>query len=168
MAAYIVRRLVLFVPTLIAMSLVVFSILALAPGDPLTRYEQALQTTYNYSAEAAQQRTDLLRERYGIDQPFVARYATWLGQFVTGDFGVSFENFQPVADLVEWAKVAANSEPFARKVVLDYWRLLIGEEPLPGDETELTRIAHRLSSEHEFRVERMLADLVTTEAYGAP
>lgn len=75
---------------------------------------------------------------------------------------------QPVADLVEWAKVAANSEPFARKVVLDYWRLLIGEEPLPGDETELTRIAHRLSSEHEFRVERMLADLVTTEAYGAP
>ncbi|QMV02912.1 ABC transporter permease subunit [Devosia sp. D6-9] len=100
MATYILRRLILFVPTLLAMSLVVFAILALAPGDPLTRYEQALQTTYNYSAEAAQQRTDLLRERYGIDQPFLGRYATWVGQFVTGDFGVSFENFQPVADLV--------------------------------------------------------------------
>jgi hypothetical protein len=75
---------------------------------------------------------------------------------------------QPVANLVEWAEVAANSEPFARKVVLDYWRLLVGEDPLPGDEAELTTLAQRLSSEHEYRVERMLRDLIATEAYGAP
>jgi peptide/nickel transport system permease protein len=100
MGSYIVRRVLLFVPTLIAMSLVVFMILAMSPGDPLTRYEQALQTTYNYSADAAEERTDLLRDRYGIEQPFLARYLTWLGQFATGDFGVSFENFQNVSDLV--------------------------------------------------------------------
>jgi peptide/nickel transport system permease protein len=94
------RLLVVFVSTLIAMSLVVFAILAMSPGDPLTRYEQALQDTYNYSADAAHERTDLLRERYGISRPFFQRYLTWLGQFVTGDFGVSFENFQNVADLV--------------------------------------------------------------------
>jgi hypothetical protein len=75
---------------------------------------------------------------------------------------------QPVADLVEWAEVAANSEPFARKVVLDYWRLLIGEDPLPADEAEFATLAQRLSSKHEYRVERMLADLIATEAYGAP
>ena len=75
---------------------------------------------------------------------------------------------QPVADLVEWAEVAANSEPFARKVVLDYWRLLVGEDPRPGDEAELETLVQRLSSEHEYRVERMLVDLIATEAYGAP
>jgi hypothetical protein len=75
---------------------------------------------------------------------------------------------QPVADLVEWAEVAANSEPFARKVVLDYWRLLVGEDPQPSEEAEFATLAQRLSSEHEYRVERMLRDLVVTEAYGAP
>jgi len=75
---------------------------------------------------------------------------------------------QPVADLVEWAEVAANSEPFARKVVLDYWRLLIGQDPQPGDEPEFVRLVQRLSSTHEYRVERMLRDLILTEAYGAP
>jgi hypothetical protein len=67
---------------------------------------------------------------------------------------------QPVANLVEWAEVAANSEPFARKLVLDYWRLLIGEDPQPGDEPEFARLVQRLSSEHEYRVERMLRDLI--------
>jgi len=75
---------------------------------------------------------------------------------------------QPVANLVEWADVAANSEAFARKVVLDYWRLLIGEDPQPGDEPEFARLVQRLSSTHEYRVERMLRDLIATEAYGAP
>jgi hypothetical protein len=74
---------------------------------------------------------------------------------------------QPVANLVEWAAVAANSEPFARKVVLDYWRLLVGEDPQPG-EAEFETLVQRLSSEHEYRVERMLRDLIATEAYGAP
>lgn len=100
MLAYVLRRIALFVPTLLAMSLVVFSILALTPGDPLTRYEQALVTTYEYSTDAAKERTDLLRERYGIDQPFLQRYFTWARQFVAGDFGVSFDSFQPVADLI--------------------------------------------------------------------
>jgi hypothetical protein len=68
---------------------------------------------------------------------------------------------------VEWAEVAANSEPFARKVVLDYWRLLVGEDPQPG-EAEFETLVQRLSSEHEYRVERMLRDLIATEAYGAP
>jgi mono/diheme cytochrome c family protein len=75
---------------------------------------------------------------------------------------------QPVADLVEWAEVAANSEPFARKLVLDYWRLLVGEDPRPGDEAEFAMLVRRLSSDHEYRVERMLRDLIATEAYGAP
>ncbi len=100
MGSYVVRRIANFVPTLVIMSFVVFVILTLAPGDPLTRYEQALQVTYNYSAKAAKDRTDLLRERYGFTQPFVVRYVNWLGRFMQGDFGVSFDNFQPVSNLV--------------------------------------------------------------------
>ena len=67
---------------------------------------------------------------------------------------------QPVANLVEWAEVAASSEPFARKVVLDYWRLLVGEDSQPGDEVEFATLVQRLSSKHEYRVERMLRDLI--------
>jgi hypothetical protein len=53
-------------------------------------------------------------------------------------------------------------------VVLDYWRLLIGEDPQPSDEAQFAALAQRLSSKHTYRVERMLSDLILTEAYGAP
>lgn len=55
---------------------------------------------------------------------------------------------QPVANLVEWAEVAANSEPFARKLVLDYWRLLVGDDPQPGDEPEFARLVQRVDEVH--------------------
>jgi hypothetical protein len=75
---------------------------------------------------------------------------------------------QPVANLLEWARVAAQSDDFARKVVLDYWRLLIGEEPQPSQHDEFDALWRRLTTEHGYRVERMLQDLIQTEAYGAP
>ncbi len=75
---------------------------------------------------------------------------------------------QPVADLVEWGEVAANSDAFARKVVLDYWRLLVGEEPRANTRAEFAQLQRGLAAEHGFRVEGMLRDLIFTEAYGAP
>lgn len=75
---------------------------------------------------------------------------------------------QPVADLIEWADVAANSDAFLRATVMDYWEMLLGEPPRPVETAEFAALAEDFGGVHEFRVEQMLHDLIDTEAYGAP
>lgn len=77
---------------------------------------------------------------------------------------------QPVADLREWGEVAANSEPFAQTVARDYWELLIGRAPQPQDQVEYNQMWRGLMSPqgYNYRVEKMLAALVFTNAYGRP
>ncbi len=79
---------------------------------------------------------------------------------------------QPVKDLLEWGKVAANSDPFARKVVFDYWKQLVGREPdaQPADQAEYSKLWRKLKAKdgYNYRVEKMLHDLVLTNAYGRP
>lgn len=75
---------------------------------------------------------------------------------------------EPVADLVEWARVAADSEAFARATVLDYWKLFMGEAPRPEERAEFDTLWTELMTTHEYRVERMLHALIETEAYGVP
>ncbi len=86
----------------------------------------------------------------------------------TPEEGVIFGH--KVADLMEWSKVAANSEPFAQKVVADYWKLLIGREPQPLDQKEYTALWRGLMDPktHNYRVEKMLHALILTDAYGKP
>jgi len=75
---------------------------------------------------------------------------------------------EPVADLVEWARVAADSEAFARATTLDYWKLMIGEAPRAEERVEFDALWNGLMTTHEYRVERMLHALIETEAYGVP
>lgn len=77
---------------------------------------------------------------------------------------------QEVADLREWGKVAANSDAFAMKVTYDYWKLLVGREPDVNDQPEYTRMWRGLKSAttYNYQVEKMLHDLVLTNAYGRP
>jgi hypothetical protein len=77
---------------------------------------------------------------------------------------------QPVADLVEWSRVGANSDAFAMKVAGDYWKQLIGRDPTVDDQPEYTRLWRSLKSPagHNYRVEKMLHELVFTSAYGRP
>lgn len=75
---------------------------------------------------------------------------------------------QPVSDLVEWAQVAANSDAFARAIVLDYWRHFMGREPVPSEQATFTDLVRRFRTTHQYRVEAMIADLVSTEAYRVP
>jgi hypothetical protein len=75
---------------------------------------------------------------------------------------------QPVADLLEWAEVAANSEAFAKATVRDYWRIFVGHDPTPDEQGEFEQLAADFMNQHEYRVERMLHALIRTEAYGVP
>jgi hypothetical protein len=75
---------------------------------------------------------------------------------------------EPVANLVEWAEIAANSPDFRRAVVLDYWRMLLGEVPRPNEQAEFSNLTEEFGSVHDYNVPSMLHALIDTEAYGAP
>jgi hypothetical protein len=85
---------------------------------------------------------------------------------LTPESGVIFGT--EVQDLLEWAEVATNSEPFARKIVEDFWELLMGEPPRPSELQEFSGLWRDLMTTHQYRVEAMLHALVDTEAYGVP
>lgn len=75
---------------------------------------------------------------------------------------------EPVANLVEWAQVAANSDEFASATVMDYWVLLVGERPRALETEAFVALGSDLATVHDYDVEAMLHDLIDTEAYSVP
>jgi peptide/nickel transport system permease protein len=92
MLKYLIRRLLIAVPVLAGISLVLFTILALAPGDPF----EELATNPNVPREVAQH----LREQFGLDDPVIVRYARWFTSMLRGDWGFSFVSRVNVTTLV--------------------------------------------------------------------
>jgi peptide/nickel transport system permease protein len=97
MLHYILRRLFIMVPTLLAISAIVFIIIELPPGDYLTTMMSELQAQ---GEGANMEKIQFLREQYGLDRPPVERYFYWLLGMLQGDLGWSFEYNAPVADLI--------------------------------------------------------------------
>jgi peptide/nickel transport system permease protein len=97
MITYVVRRLLVMVPTLFVVSILTFIIIQLPPGDFLT-------TLAAYSAESGgtidASAMESLRRQYGLDQPLYVQYASWVGGFPRGDFGYSVEWKKPVGELI--------------------------------------------------------------------
>jgi peptide/nickel transport system permease protein len=79
---YLLRRLLIAVPSLLGISVVLFTVLALAPGDPF----EELATNPNVPAEVRQ----ALRLKFGLDDPIYLRYFRWLWAMLQGDWGFSF------------------------------------------------------------------------------
>lgn len=97
MIVFIVRRLLLAIPILIAISFLVFVVIELPPGDYLTSYIMNLQASGNTVDPVM---IENLRITYGLDKPFYFRYLKWAGRFVLGDFGYSFKWNMPVRHLI--------------------------------------------------------------------
>ncbi|AXO34433.1 dipeptide transport system permease protein DppB [Micromonospora sp. B006] len=91
MTRFVLRRALQSAIVLVGVTLVVFLLLQLVPGDPV---RVALGTRFD------QQTYDALRERAGLDQPLPVQYASYLGHALTGDLGVSFRTGQPVSQIV--------------------------------------------------------------------
>nr|WP_187361506.1 ABC transporter permease [Phytoactinopolyspora mesophila] len=85
------RRLLQSVIVLIGVSILVFAIIHLVPGDPI---RQALGTRGTEATYLA------MRERAGLDDPLLIQYFNWIGSAVTGDLGVSFRSGRPVSELI--------------------------------------------------------------------
>jgi len=97
MLGYLVHRLLIMIPTLLAISALTFIIIQLPPGDYLETYIAELESQgESVDPEKIQQ----LREQYNLDKPMIVQYLTWLGGLLRGDMGYSFEYSQPVSAIV--------------------------------------------------------------------
>lgn len=96
MTQYILRRVLIAIPTLLVISFVIFAVLAMAPGDPLAQF--ALNPAIPESTR------QLIRTQFGLDQPWPIRYVTWLTSLSRGDWGFSFSTKSPVIDIV-WQRM---------------------------------------------------------------
>ncbi len=85
------------IPTLLIISILVFTIIELPPGDFFESYVAELKAM-GETADLAE--IEVLRERYGFDQPITVRYWHWITGMVVGDFGYSFEYRLPVNEVV--------------------------------------------------------------------
>jgi peptide/nickel transport system permease protein len=92
MAQYLLRRLLIAIPSLLGISVVLFTVLALAPGDPF----EELATNPNVPAEVAA----MLRKKFGLDDPVYIRYLHWLSAMLQGDWGFSFTSRVDVDKLI--------------------------------------------------------------------
>ena len=91
MLAFILRRIVIAIPTILLISIFVFSLQKLLPGDPVL-------------AMAGEERDaevlEYLREKYRLNDPIPVQYVTWVGNAVRGDLGISLRTNQPVTELI--------------------------------------------------------------------
>lgn len=92
MSQYVLRRLLIAIPSLLGISLVLFVVLALAPGDPFSE----LATNPNVPPEVAM----ALRAKFGLDDPIYLRYLHWLNAMLHGDWGFSFVSRMNVDTLI--------------------------------------------------------------------
>lgn len=98
MRDYILKRLLLLLPTMLGITLVTFFIIQLAPGSPV---ERKLQIDQGIQAEAiTQQIVEETKKLYGLDKPIYVRYWIWVKQIFTLDFGRSYKDHRPVIDKI--------------------------------------------------------------------
>jgi peptide/nickel transport system permease protein len=93
MSRYLVRRVLLAIPTLLVISFVLFAILSLAPGDPLAQFAA--------NPSVPPEVRDNIRRSLGLDDPWPVRYVKWLFALSHGDWGFSFGSRIPVWDLLK-------------------------------------------------------------------
>jgi len=93
MSRYMVRRVLLAFPTLLVISFVLFAVLSLAPGDPLSQFAA--------NPSVPPEVRENIRRSLGLDQPWPVRYVKWLFAMAHGDWGFSFGSRIPVWDLLK-------------------------------------------------------------------
>ena len=82
MLSYIVRRILIAIPVLLGITFITFALISFAPGDPIS---SMLMGGEQLNPELA----DSLREFYGLDRPWYVQYATYLGNLLRGNLGIS-------------------------------------------------------------------------------
>jgi peptide/nickel transport system permease protein len=98
MGMYLWRRILLFIPSLIGMSIIIFVLMRLIPGDVAHILVYESGTEYS---EAADKQVKKIRHELGLDQPLVVQYGAWILGLVQVDFGYSYWERRPVLDILQ-------------------------------------------------------------------
>lgn len=93
--SYIIRRLLLVFPLLLGITIITYTVISFAPGDPITALIDPNEM--NVLSQADLQR---MREDLGLNKPVPVRYLLWLKEVVRGNLGYSLQNHQPVTQLI--------------------------------------------------------------------
>ena len=102
MVAYVVRRILMIIPTLLIVSILCFILIQLPPGDYL---ESQIMNMAQSGQEVDEATIAALKLRYGLDRPMYEQYLRWAGNILLhGDFGRSFEWNKPVSELI-WERL---------------------------------------------------------------
>jgi peptide/nickel transport system permease protein len=101
MLSYVIRRVLVMIPTLIVISVLVFVLIQLPPGDILTSRLRELQ---QQGEEISEEQIAALRARYNLDDPLYVQYVKWFTGFFRGDMGYSIVFEQPVNELI-WERL---------------------------------------------------------------
>lgn len=91
MLSFVLRRVVIAIPTINLISIFVFTLQKLLPGDPVLAMA---------GEERDPQALEFLREKYRLNDPIPAQYFTWIGNALRGDLGISLRTNQPVLELI--------------------------------------------------------------------
>ena len=97
MLAYIMRRLLLAVMTVWAISVLSFAIIHLPPGDYVTSYIASMSASGSAVSEGE---AAAMREQLGLNKPIYVQYVKWMGLIMTGNFGMAMEYMRPVSDVI--------------------------------------------------------------------
>src|SRR3989338_6078808 len=100
MATYLLKRILLMIPTLFGIVLVTFVIVHLAPGDPAALKAQSAADALS-SDKMTEQIVAETRKIYGLDQPLSVQFGRWMKQVATLDFGTSYRDHRPVMEKIK-------------------------------------------------------------------
>ena len=95
MFRYLLRRILLMLPTLVIVTFLVFLLLFLSPGDPVL-----LLVPIDEVGQMTDEEMDQLRHKLGLDRPIYVQYADWLTNVLRGDLGRSIHQRRPVSELL--------------------------------------------------------------------
>jgi peptide/nickel transport system permease protein len=108
------RRLLLVVPTLLGVTIIIFVLMRLVPGDVA---EILVFDAGSLSPQEVERQIAEIRQELGLDQPVVTQYVNWLGDLMSGDFGFSYWEKRPVANII--------AERFPRSMELAFLTIII-------------------------------------------
>jgi peptide/nickel transport system permease protein len=100
MGTYLLKRILLFIPTLIAITIVTFLISRLAPGDPAESKVGIGGENRNPNQQVTEEMVQKIREQWDLDKPLHVQYFLWVGRAMTLDFGRSFKDNSPVLEKI--------------------------------------------------------------------
>ena len=113
MVKYIIRRGLIAIPMMLAISMITYVMMNLLPGDPVT----ALIDPFSLQEGISQEYIDAQKKRLGLDKPIPVRYVIWLGQLLRGNFGFSYMTGQPAIKMIRGRMVATLELTFTALII---------------------------------------------------